>query len=75
MHSVGTPADAPRRITPVEARDLELAGCWVVDLRTGAERGEAGWAVPWEDDIVFVSGCPHLRPEEASEQLWPLDAA
>jgi hypothetical protein len=76
VHIVGTAQDRARRVTAVEVTDLELAGTWVVDVRRHPRPAErAGWAVAWEDDIVFLADSPDLVPDEASEQHWPLDAA
>jgi len=76
MHVVGGPGGPARRATSVEVADLELTGSWVVDVRRSPRAADrAGWLLEWEDDIVFLADSPELAAEEASEQVWPLDAA
>ncbi len=76
MHVVGGPEGRARRATSVEVADLELTGAWVVDVRRWPRPADrAGWLLEWEDDIVFLADSPELAAEEASEQVWPLDAA
>jgi hypothetical protein len=76
MHAVGTPGGRPRRATAVEVADLELAGGWVVDVRRRPRAAErAGWLVAWEDDIHVLADSPEEAAGEASEPIWPMDAA
>jgi hypothetical protein len=76
MHIVGGPQGRARRATSVEVADLELRGTWVVDVRRApGATDRAGWLLEWEDDIVFLADSPDLAADEASEQVWPLDAA
>lgn len=76
MHVVGTSPRQARRASGPEVVDLELSGAWVVDVRRHPRSADrAGWLVEWEDDIVFLGDSPDLAADEASEQVWPLDAA
>ena len=70
MHLVRTPPPvAAAFATAEEVADFELAGTWVVDVRTEPRPPvRSGWLVAWEDDIVFLMDSP-------TELKLPLDAA
>jgi hypothetical protein len=51
------PNDA-RRATTQDVFDAVLAGSWVIDLR--ADAADAGWLVPWDDDIVLLTDSPEV---------------
>ena len=59
-------ADAPTPVTATQVVDAVLDGAWVVDVRTvpveaSTRSDEAvGWLVPWEDDIVLLTGSPDV---------------
>jgi hypothetical protein len=70
MHLVRTsPPVATGFATAEKVADVELAGTWVVDVRTEPRPPvRSGWLVAWEDDIVFLMDPP-------AEVDLPLDAA